>query len=134
MSKGIDELFKKSLPMIKFLARRYSTIDPAVGYEDLISEGYIAVGEAVKNYVFKKNVSFQTYLWWVLKKRFQSVLRNGSKKVVEVEDRLGNKKLISYSEFQRQKVFLEGKKWRVVSLNISFEEVKDFWKNEEGEF
>jgi RNA polymerase sigma factor (sigma-70 family) len=117
-----EQIYSENQRFIKALAQRYSKIDSAVGYEDLMSEGFIAIMEAVHGFNFQKsNLNFSSYLWWHLQKRFQSVL--GTDKVVEV-DIDGEKDIISYTEFLRVKKGLpEGTTWRVTSLLSSFEEL-----------
>jgi len=122
VNKLPERIYSENQRFIKALAQRYSKIDSAVGYDDLMSEGFIAIMEAVNGFDFEKsNLSFSSYLWWRLQKRFQSVL--GTDKVVEI-DIDGDKDIISYAEFLRVKKGLPiGAKWRVTSLLSSFEEI-----------
>ncbi len=118
----IYRIFLKNQPFIKTLARRYSKIDPAVSQEDLINEAYIAVANAASSFNPERGISFPSYLWWHLQKRFQSVL--GSDKIVEVKYNNGKKEVLTYREFLRVKRSLpEGTDWRVTSLLSSFEEL-----------
>jgi len=121
----VYELYKNNEALIKGLARRYSRIDPSVGYEDLISEGYIAIIEAVKKYDSNKgDLDFSCYLWWHLQKAFSSILR--SDKVVEIKYIDGREEVISYEEFfRRKKVFPEGTEWKVKFLTSSLEEFRE---------
>jgi|CryGeyStandDraft_6_1057127.scaffolds.fasta_scaffold18257_5 RNA polymerase sigma factor (sigma-70 family) len=118
----IYKIFLKNQPFIKTLARKYSKIDPAVNEEDLFSEGYIAVVNAACSFNPQKGLTFSSYLWWHLQKRFQSVL--GTDKIVEVKYKNGKKEVLAYREFLRIKRTLpEGTDWRVTSLLSSFEEL-----------
>jgi len=116
------EVYLKNQSFIKTLSHRYSKIDPAIGYEDLLAEGYIAVMNALDSFDSQTNLSFSSHLWWNIQKRFQSVL--GTDKVVEIRHTDGRKEVISYSEFVRIKRSLpESTEWRVTSLLCSFEEL-----------
>jgi DNA-directed RNA polymerase sigma subunit (sigma70/sigma32) len=118
------EVYLKNQSFVKTLSRRYSKIDPAISYEDLLTEGYIAVMNALDSFDSQTNLSFSSHLWWHLQKRFQSVL--GTDKVVEVKHVEGRQEIISYSEFIRVKRSLpEGTEWRVTSLLSSFEELTE---------
>lgn len=120
--RKIYEIYLRNQPFIKTLARRYSKIDPAVGYEDLLSEGYIAVVNALENFNSQSDLTFSSYLWWHLQKRFQSVI--GTDKVVEMRYEDGRTEVLSYREFLRIKRGLpEGTEWRVTSLLSSFEKL-----------
>lgn len=128
-NSSILEIYRKNEKLIKTLARRYSNIDPAVGYEDLISEGFLAVIDALESFDKDTELSFSSHLWWYLQKRFNSTL--GKDKVVEVKYD-GVNKIISYNEFLRIKKSLpEGVSWRVVSLLSSLEDLKESLLKEE---
>ncbi len=131
MSKAVDELFIKNLDIIKYIAKKYSTLDPAISYEDLLNEAYIAIAESIEKFESEKKVSYSSYLWWCLKKRFQKVLKKDLM-VVEIEDNTGEKAILNYNQFMRKKVFLKGKKWRVISLNESLEGIKEKWDRRES--
>jgi len=125
------QIYLKNQSFIKTLSRRYSKIDPAIGYEDLLAEGYIAVVNALSNFNSQSNLAFSSHLWWNIQKRFQSVL--GTDKVVEVKHIDGRKEIISYSEFIRIKRSLPQRtEWRVTSLLSSFEELTE--KMGDGEY
>lgn len=120
--RKIHEIYLLNQPFIKTLARRYSNIDNAVSYEDLLSEGYIAVANALKTFKPQSNLTFSSYLWWHLQKRFQSAL--GTDKIVEVKYSDGKEGVLPYREFLRIKRSLpEGTTWKVVSLLSSLEEL-----------
>jgi hypothetical protein len=120
----VFEIYLRNQAFIKTLARRYSKIDPAVGYEDLLSEGYIAVANALENFKSQSNLTFSSFLWWHLQKRFQSVL--GTDKIVDVRYEDGRTEVFSYREFLRIKRGLpEGTEWRVTSLLSSFEKLTE---------
>jgi len=122
--RKIHEIYLKNQPFIKTLARRYSKIDHTVSYEDLLSEGYIAVTEALKSFNSQSNLTFSSYLWWHLQKRFQSVL--GTDKIVEVKYSNGKEGVLPYKEFLRIKRSLpEGTTWKVTSILSSFEELSE---------
>ena len=118
------EVYLKNQSFIKTLSRRYSKIDPAISYEDLLTEGYIAVMNALDSFDSQTNLSFSSHLWWNIQKRFQSVL--GTDKVVEMRYEDGRTEVLSYGEFLRIKRSLpEGTEWRVTSLLSSFEELME---------
>jgi len=120
--RKIHEIYLINQPFIKTLARRYSKIDHAVSYEDLLSEGYIAVANALKSFKSQSNLTFSSYLWWHLQKRFQSAL--GTDKIVEVKYSDGKEGVLPYREFLRIKRSLpEGTTWKVASLLSSLEEL-----------
>jgi hypothetical protein len=120
----VFEIYLRNQAFIKTLARRYSKIDPAVGYEDLLSEGYIAVANALENFKSQSNLTFSSFLWWHLQKRFQSVL--GTDKIVDVRYEDGRTEVFSYREFLRIKRGLpEGTEWRVTSILSSFEKLTE---------
>jgi len=120
--RKIYEIYLLNQPFIKTLARKYSKIDPAVSQEDLVSEGYVAVENALDSFDPQRGITFSSYLWWHLQKRFQSVL--GTDKIVEVKYNNGKKEVLAYREFLRVKRSLpEGTDWRVTSLLSSFEEL-----------
>ncbi len=121
----LNDLFLRVLrenkKLIESVARRYSGIDPSLDYEDLLSEAYLAMVNALSNFEEGKKTSFTSYLFWHLQKKFQTVL--GGDKVVEVEVN-GEKRVLSYSEFIRIKRNLpEGSTFRVMTLLSSFEEL-----------
>jgi hypothetical protein len=87
-----------------------------------MAEGFIAVVEAINGFDLRSNLTFSSYFWWHLQKRFHSVL--GTDKVVEVKHIDGREETISYREFLRIKRSLpEGTEWRTTSLLSSFDEV-----------
>jgi len=102
-----------------------------VEYENLISERYSALMEAINDFrVNGSNLDFFSYFWWQLQKRFQSVI--GTDKVVEIDTDNG-KKIISYREFLRVKKSLQKEGWRVISLLTSLEEVVNEISNKNNE-
>lgn len=113
------KIYSEHQKVISAVAKKYSKIDPALNYEDLMSEGYIALMDAIESYDPAENLSFTSYLWWQLQKRFHSIL--GKDKVVEIKFD-GKNKLVSYEEFLRIKRSLpERAEWRVVSLKSPIE-------------
>jgi len=121
----VYEVYKRNEALIKGLARRYSRIDPSVDYEDMISEGYLAIIEALKKYDSNKgDLDFSSYIWWHLQKEFSSILRTD--KVVEIRHIDGSEEVISFEEFLRKKRRLpEGTEWKIKSLTSSLEEFRE---------
>ncbi len=122
------DVFQKNKRLIESVARRYCGIDPSLDYEDLLSEAFLAIMDALVNFESGKKTEFTSYLFWHLQKKFQTVL--GNDKVVEVEVD-GEKNIISYSEFLRMKAVLPRKaKFRIMTIVSSLEEIIE---NGEGE-
>jgi len=121
----VYEVYRKNQSLINGLARRYSRIDPSVGYEDLVSEGYLAIAEALRGFDSNRgDLDFSCYFWWHLQKAFSSILR--SDKVVEIKHIDGEEEVISYEEFfRRKRGFPEGTEWKVKFLNSSLEEFRE---------
>jgi DNA-directed RNA polymerase specialized sigma subunit len=120
----VFEAYRMNQAFINRLAKRYSRIDPSVDYEDLVSEGYLAILEALEKYDSNRgDLDFSCYFWWHLQKAFSSILR--SDKVVEIKHD-GGEEVISYEEFLRRKrEFPEGTEWKVQFLNSSLEEFRE---------
>jgi RNA polymerase sigma factor (sigma-70 family) len=120
----IDRLYRENFPLISSLARRYSKIDPSVSYEDFIQEAYIAVANAIKDFIPRSGLNFSSFLFWHLQKRFHGLLKDD--KVVEVRHPDGELELISYGAFLRIKRKLPGEcQWRVLSTTSSLEELEE---------
>ncbi len=115
------DVFQKNKRLIGCVARRYSGIDPSLDYEDLLSEAFLAIMDALVNFESEKKTEFTSYLFWHLQKKFQIVL--GNDKVVEVEVD-GEKNIISHSEFLRMKASLPKRtKFRIMTIVSSLEEI-----------
>ncbi|MED9970121.1 MAG: sigma-70 family RNA polymerase sigma factor [Ruminococcus sp.] len=79
--KAFDELVRRYLGKIGFIARRYS----AQGYEqnDFIQEGLLGLLSACKSYDDSCSSSFKTYMSVVVERRFISIIRRmNTKKTV----------------------------------------------------
>lgn len=114
MCEKMSEIYLQHEKIIRALARKYSKIDPAVGLEDLMSEGYLAVVDAVASFDPNTDLSFSSHLWWHLQKRFSAILSKD--KVVEIKIN-GEKKTVSYNDFLRIKKSLpEDTEWKVTSI------------------
>ncbi len=72
--KAFDELVRRYLGKIGFIARRYS----AQGYEqnDFIQEGLLGLLSACKSYDDSCSSSFKTYMSVVVERRFISIIRD----------------------------------------------------------
>jgi RNA polymerase sporulation-specific sigma factor len=79
--KAFDELVRRYLGKIGFIARRYS----AQGYEqnDFVQEGLLGLLSACKSYDDSCGSSFKTYMSVVVERRFISIIRRmNTKKTV----------------------------------------------------
>lgn len=79
--KAFDELVRRYLGKIGFIARRYS----AQGYEqnDFVQEGLLGLLSACKSYDDSCSSSFKTYMSVVVERRFISIIRRmNTKKTV----------------------------------------------------
>jgi DNA-directed RNA polymerase specialized sigma24 family protein len=115
----IYELYQRLLPEIKSIARRYLNLDHALELNDLLSEAYLAIYDALLHYRNGRGQKFSTYVYWYFQKRFENLCCKDKVVVIKNDDGLS---VISYKEFQKIKRSLpEGTKWIVESRLIPFE-------------
>jgi RNA polymerase sigma factor (sigma-70 family) len=117
----IYELYQRLLPEIKSVARRYLNLDYALELDDLLSEAYLAIRDALLQYDKDRGKGkFSTYAYWHFQKRFENLCCKDKVVVIKNDDGLS---VISYKEFQKIKKSLkkEGIEWTVESRLIPFE-------------
>ncbi|MFA6918310.1 MAG: sigma-70 family RNA polymerase sigma factor [Candidatus Gracilibacteria bacterium] len=60
------DLVRASLPLVVFIAKRYSEVNPLFGFEDIVQEGNLGLIEASKRFDPSKGFKFSTYaIWWI---------------------------------------------------------------------
>jgi DNA-directed RNA polymerase sigma subunit (sigma70/sigma32) len=115
----LEELYKKLLPEIQSVARRYLKLDRTLELGDFVDEGYLAVYDALLQYERDRGQKFSTYAYWHIQKRFENLCCKD--KVVVLKNGY-NSSVMSYKEFQKIKRSLpEGTEWTVESRLIPFE-------------
>ena len=104
---GIYAIYR---PRIIKIARKYRSLSPIFGEEDLYQEALKAILQALQKYKHGPDVKmkFSTYLEWSIRNTFQRAI--GSKdKYVEIYGRDGGfAKTMGYGKFAEQKKALEG--------------------------
>jgi RNA polymerase sigma factor (sigma-70 family) len=127
----IYQLHQRLLPEIKSVARRYLNLDHALELDDFVSEGYLAVRDALLQYDEDRGKGrFSTYAYWHFQKRFENLCCKDKVVVVKIGD---NQFVIPYKEFQKRKRSLpEGTEWTVESRLIPFEPFDGTNGNPEG--
>jgi RNA polymerase sigma factor (sigma-70 family) len=107
--KATFEIYAIYKPRIIKIARKYSSLSPIFGEDDLRQEALIAILQALRTYKHSPEIrmKFSTYLEWSIRNVFQRAI--GSKdKYVEVYGRDGAfKKSMGYGKFVEQKKALE---------------------------
>ncbi len=104
---GIYAIYR---PRIIKIARKYRSLSPIFGEEDLHQEALKAILQALRKYKHSPDIrmKFSTYLEWSIRNTFQRAI--GSKdKYVEIYGRDGGfVKTMGYGKFAEQKKTLEG--------------------------
>ncbi len=104
---GIYAIYR---PRIIKIARKYRSLSPIFGEEDLHQEALKAILQALRKYKHSPDIKmkFSTYLEWSVRNTFQRAI--GSKdKYVEIYGRDGGfVKTMGYGKFAEQKKALEG--------------------------
>jgi RNA polymerase sigma factor (sigma-70 family) len=104
---GIYAIYR---PRIIKIARKYRSLSPIFGEEDLHQEALKAILQALRKYKHSPDIKmkFSTYLEWSIRNTFQRAI--GSKdKYVEIYGRDGGfVKTMGYGKFAEQKKALEG--------------------------
>jgi RNA polymerase sigma factor (sigma-70 family) len=111
----IYELYQRLLPEIKSIARRYLNLDHALELDDLLSEAYLAIYDALLHYRNDRGQKFSTYVYWYFQKRFENLCCKDKVVVVKDDDDIS---VISYKEFQKIKRSLEEKIKKSLEENI----------------
>ena len=106
MAFGIYAIYR---PRIIKIARKYRSLSPIFGEEDLQQEALIAILQALRKYKHSPDIlmKFSTYLEWSIRNIFQRAI--GSRdKYVEIYGRDGAfEKTMGYGKFVEQKKALE---------------------------
>lgn len=71
---AIRLLIHNNEKLVKFLAGRYILFGSDVDYSDLVSEGYLALLEAIKKFDINKKNQFDTYAGFWIKQYFQTLI------------------------------------------------------------
>ncbi len=103
---GIYAIYR---PRIIKIARKYRSLSPIFGEEDLQQEALIAILQALRKYKHSPDIrmKFSTYLEWSIRNIFQRAIGNRDK-YVEIYARDGAfEKTIGYGKFVGQKKALE---------------------------
>jgi RNA polymerase sigma factor (sigma-70 family) len=96
-------------PRIIKIARKYRSLSPIFGEDDLQQEALIAILQALRNYRHDQDIQmkFSTYLEWSIRNIFQRAIGNRDK-YVEVYASDGSfDKTMTYAKFIEQKKALE---------------------------
>lgn len=96
-------------PRIVKIARKYRSLSPIFGEDDLQQEALIAILQALRNYRHDQDIQmkFSTYLEWSIRNIFQRAIGNRDK-YVEVYASDGSfDKTMTYAKFIEQKKALE---------------------------
>jgi RNA polymerase sigma factor (sigma-70 family) len=103
---GIYSIYR---PRIIKIARKYRSLSPIFGEDDLQQEALIAILQALKKYKHSPDIrmKFSTYLEWSIRNIFQRAIGNRDK-YVEIYSRDGAfEKTMGYGKFVEQKKALE---------------------------
>ncbi len=104
------EIYAIYRPRIVKIARKYRSLSPIFGEEDLQQEALIAILQALRKYRHSPDIrmKFSTYLEWSVRNIFQRAI--GSRdKYVEIYGGDGTfEKTLGYARFVEQKKVLEG--------------------------
>ncbi len=103
------EIYAIYRPRIIKIARKYSSLSPIFGEDDLRQEALIAILQALRKYRHSPDIrmKFSTYLEWSIRNIFQRAIGHRDK-YVEVYDRDGAfVKTMGYGKFVEQKKTLE---------------------------
>jgi RNA polymerase sporulation-specific sigma factor len=83
-NKALEVLLNRYKNLIIKISTKYYVL--GMDKEDIIQEGLIGLFEAIRNYNPDKNITFKTYLYFIVKKKFLVLLRNSNrqKRIKEV--------------------------------------------------
>lgn len=104
----VTKIVKNNLDLVTYLAKKYFPRTPretALNIDDLISEGYLGLLDAIKSFDLTKNVKFRTYAWECIKNQIFKGLKSEQRKHKNVFP-LNNNVNDEESEFQSTKVLL----------------------------
>lgn len=69
-----DELARHNLRLVKKVARRYFSTDPAVNYDDLVAAGMAGLAHAINKFDPARGRKFSTYATWWIRQHIQRLI------------------------------------------------------------
>ncbi len=138
-TKAISILINKYKPLIFKISSKYFI--SAFDKEDIIQEGLIGLYKAIRDYNPDKKINFRSFIYYVIKKRIYSLLRDSNrqkrliKEVVELkenlkiiiednkEERIGNREIIE--KVKNKLSNLERSILKLYLNNLSYKEIEE---------
>ncbi|MBI4595287.1 MAG: hypothetical protein HY730_02800 [Candidatus Tectomicrobia bacterium] len=116
----LHAFYKACLPIIRKIASKYSKLDVATGFEDLVNTGYFAARDTFLHFKIERGkLKITSYLVWRLKKVFTKLCTLKDRMAV-INYPCGVTVQISYQKFQKIKRKLPpGAEYKVISRMVS---------------